>query len=359
MIINNKILFRFMILALLSGWISAASFAQELKFINPENKNIRYSGRIDFSEKALPKYWQPGVYFTTRFKGNYTEVLLNDENRWNKNYNYVQIVVDGKSYRQQLSRKTDTIRISVPGKGWHNLTICKDTEAQVGYMKFSGLRARKIKKSKNPPFRKIEFFGNSITCGMGADESLIKCDEGEWYEQHNAWMSYAGHSARAFNAEFHLSSVSGIGLMHSCCGMEITIPQVYDKISMYDNQCFWDFNRYQPDLVVIALGQNDGIQPNDEFVKNYAEFVQKLSGHYPEANFLLISSPMANDDLRKFMSEALREIVGTLQGKIRNKADYYIFRERFISGCSEHPSLGEHEEIARLITPKIREFMNW
>ncbi|MEI9807596.1 MAG: hypothetical protein WDO16_06760 [Bacteroidota bacterium] len=105
------------------------------------------------------------------------------------------------------------------------------------------------------PEHKIECIGNSITCGTGSDASAIPCGKGVWQDQHNAYLSYGAITARTLNAQYHLSAVSGIGLMRSCCNMNVIMPQVFDKISMRDDTIAWDFNQYQPDIVTICLGK--------------------------------------------------------------------------------------------------------
>ena len=61
----------------------------------------------------------------------------------------------------------------------------------------------------------MEFIENSITCGTGSDQSVVPCDKGVRQDQHNAYLSYSPAVARSFNAQWQLSAVSGIGLMHS------------------------------------------------------------------------------------------------------------------------------------------------
>src|SRR4029077_4929292 len=131
------------------------------------------------------------------------------------------------------------------------------------------IRCAKLVKPPSKRIRKIEFIGNSITCGTGSDLSEIPCGKGKWQDQHNAYMSYGAVTARTLGAQYHLSAVSGIGLMHSCCNMNIIMPQVFDKISMRNDTIKWDFKMYQPNVVTVCLGQNDGIQDSATFCKNY------------------------------------------------------------------------------------------
>jgi len=91
------------------------------------------------------------------------------------------------------------------------------------------------------PARKIEFIGNSITCGTGSDVSKVRCGEGKWHDQHNAYMAYGPLVARHFNAQWHLSAYSGIGLIHSCCGIKFTMPEVFDRINFTPENDSWNF----------------------------------------------------------------------------------------------------------------------
>src|SRR5699024_6890054 len=83
-----------------------------------------------------------------------------------------------------------------------------------GYAKFFGfeligggqlLDAPALKK------RKIEFYGNSITCGVSNEAPGVSKDLfGSKYE--NNYYSYAAMTARHFNAQYYCIAKSGIGL---------------------------------------------------------------------------------------------------------------------------------------------------
>ena len=260
---------------------SSSSYAQRissLKFFPADDPFIQYMGRIDFTNPKLPRFWQPGVTVSIRFTGASCRLIVNDEILWGKNHNYYELVADGKAYRLQTKSATDTIDVTkyLSEKKEHNVSFVKNTEANIGYLEFRGVLCN---GSLLPPpgklKRKIEFIGNSITCGAGSDLSAIPCGKGVWQDQHNAYLSYGAIAARKLNAQYHLSSVSGIGLMHSCCNMNIIMPPVFDKISMRNDTIGWDFNNYQPDVVTICLGQNDGIQDSVTFCNNYIAFIKQ------------------------------------------------------------------------------------
>ena len=117
-------------------------------------------------------------------------------------HNWVSIEVDGiykgrvkvevgeaRNYPISIANKNESLQLNSDTVS-HIITIYKATEASNGGVLFNGddliteeLAPQTIKK-------KIEFIGNSITCGYGADETEITCGKGEWYDQHNAYLGY-------------------------------------------------------------------------------------------------------------------------------------------------------------------------
>ncbi len=356
---RSSMLFSFLLSCLL--FAAAAKAQSPVKYYAADHPNIQYTGRIDFTNPLLPRFWQPGVYISFRFTGNECELLMNDEMLWGNNHNYIQLIVDGKAHRLQTKTKNDTLSVTayLSAAEVHTVILCKNTEANIGYMELVGIRCKELLEALPKPKRKIECIGNSITCGTGSDESAVPCGKGKWQDQHNAWLSYGAITARNLTAQFHLSSVSGIGLMHSCCNMTVTMPQVFDKVSMRNDTIAWNFANYQPDVVTICLGQNDGIQNERIFCTNYVAFVQQLRRHYPNATFVLLSSPMASETLKSYMQKSIATVLKELKAKGETKVYAYTFRQRYNNGCDNHPSLAEHELIAAELTSFIKKTMNW
>jgi len=351
--------FRFIFFITLVIGLNSCSNAGQLKFYPANDPQIRYTGRIDFSDPLHPRFWQPGVYIEWQFEGSDCEMIINDEVLWGNSHNYLEIVVDGKARRIQTKSSTDTIQIAKGlAAGKHLVRICKNTEAGIGYLELAGVRCEKLVPLSPAPTRKMEFIGNSITCGMGSDQSEIACDKGVWYDQHNAYLSYGAITARTLNAQYHLSAVSGIGLMHSCCNMKVIMPQVFDKINMRDDSIAWDFRRYQPDVVTVCLGQNDGIQDSLLFCNNYISFLKRLRQYYPAATIICLSSPMADEKLTIAMKKYLTAITEEMQ-KADKKIHAFFYSRQYNKGCSWHPSLEEHRQIAEELTAFVKKLMKW
>jgi hypothetical protein len=327
-----------------------------------DDTRIQYTGRIDFTNPKLPRFWQPGVTTTIRVEDVICDLIIQDEMLWGTNHNYIELVVDGIEIRMQTKSKRDTINVGqyfIPGKKFHDVQLVKNTEANIGYIEFVAVRCSNLLMPPPKPVRKIECIGNSITCGTGSDMSIVPCGKGKWQDQHNAYMSYGSIMSRTLNAQCHLSAVSGIGLMHSCCNMNIIMPQVYDKISMRNDTIQWNFKNYQPDVVTVCLGQNDGIQDSVTFCDSYISFLEKLRTYYPKSVFILLSSPMANDNLRNFMKATITSVQKSMKKNGDKKVYTYIFNKQYSSGCDYHPSLDEHKLIAKELTAFVKKVMKW
>jgi len=322
---------------------------------------LQYVGRIDYSDPAKPRLHAPGVYITAYFEGNTCEVVINDEVKWGNKHNYVSFIIDEQApIRMKLKEQQNIINLSDKlTKGKHKLVICKSTEANIGYIGLESIKVDKLLKPKALPIRRIECYGNSITCGTGSDMSVVPCDSGEWHDQHNAYMSYGAVTARNLNAQWMLSSFSGIGLIHSCCNITFAMPQIFDKVNFNDNAINWNFSNYQPDVVTIALGQNDGVQDSVAFCSAYVDFIGKLRVYYPKATFICLTSPMADETLVAVMKRYLTGIVDHLNSAGDKNVYKYYFSKRFHAGCGDHPSLAEHEQIAAELTDYIKKVKKW
>ncbi|RXK83237.1 SGNH/GDSL hydrolase family protein [Filimonas effusa] len=349
--------------SLLVTGLQAGSTNKPLQFYKASSPLLRYTGRIDFTDINQPRLWTAGSYVTAGIKGDSCAFIIGDEHLYNKYRNYIEIIIDGKqTYRLQLKKDVDTIGIHLgdDNNATHQVIICKNTETSIGYMSIGGIMAMDLSSLPAPaPVRKIEFIGNSITCGTGSDISEKPCGQGEWYDQHNAWFSYGAITARNLKANWHLTSVSGIGLVHSCCDMKVLMPQVFDKINLAGNSLAWDFSRYQPDVVTICLGQNDGQQDSVLFCNAYEKFINTIRMHYPEAAIICLTSPMADEGLLKMMRRYLDAIVTGCNDRGDRNVYRYYFGRRYHSGCGDHPSLAEHHEIAQELSDFISRIKGW
>ena len=349
-------------IVLLNISIAAASGTNtNLKLFKADNTKIQYVGRVDFSNPQVPRIWAPGVYISARFKGSKCEILLNDEDGGN-NHNYLEIIIDNKNpYRIELTNKINTIKLpDTLSNTEHTVIICKDTESNIGYIDFVGFRCEKLLSLPSKPTRKIEYFGDSITSGTGMDLSVIPCGKGQWYDQHNAYMSYGALTSRNLNAQWQLTALAGVGLVHSCCNMNVLMPHIYDKVFLRNDTIAWNFRDYQPDVVTICLGQNDGPkQDSTFFCSTYVNFIKAIRQHYPKADIICLTSPMGDNTLTPVLKRYLTAITGYLNARGDAKVYKYFFSKQYHNGCGGHPDLADHKLIADELTGYIKQLKGW
>jgi lysophospholipase L1-like esterase len=327
-------------------------------FYGAENKLFNYVGRIDFSDKTAPRFWAPGVYIQASFSGPFCELEINDEGFLKKSseHNYIEVAIDSLPVQRiHLTGKSNKIVVAknLP-KGKHTITICKTTETKIGYLEFIGLRVEKLLPFKKKK-RRIEFIGDSMTCGNGMENKAFQCGERNWFDQHCAYISYGPSLARRLNADWMLTSVSGYGMSRSCCSNDKTIPEIYDYTDLSQCSIKWDKKNYRPDLISICLGQNDGKQKVEIFTSTYLNFLKKLRKENPTTTLLILDSPMARESFKPYLDSVLTIIYKRFND---NNTLLYLYKKRYCNGCVGHPTKVEHklmtEELYTFLKPTLK-----
>ncbi len=217
----------------------------------------------------------------------------------------------------------------------------------------------------------IEFIGNSITCGAAADPSEVPCGSGQYHDQHNAYLAYGPRVARALNANFVLSSVSGIGVYRNWNSDGPAMPQVYEKVDFQDtNPQRWNFTTFTPQVVSIALGTNDFSNgdgkkerlPFDSarYVTNYIKFVQVVKSKYPRAQVALLSSPMIQEKNRERLQNCLTAVKARIDATHPSDKPValHFFQPMRASGCSGHPNVDDHAILAQELLAFFKKLVN-
>jgi lysophospholipase L1-like esterase len=290
-------------------------------------------------------------------------------------YNYVAIELDNQYKGRIKVTNTNTneyVIYAAQKKLWHLLRIYKATEAQNGLVIVNYIKALKLKRVTESQKKKIEFIGNSITCGFGNDDKEIPCNNGsKWYDQHNSYWSYASRIARSLNVDFMLSAISGAGIYRDWNSDGPTVPQQYESAYLViDSTARWNFKNYIPDVVVIALGTNDlsggdGKKPRNPFdsttfVDTYIKFLKIIYGHYANTQIVLITSPMLNGGKAEKLLSCLKAVRKSMTQQSISPRTIKIFEFKPMqpTGCDGHPSMKEHEEMANEFLPFMKQVMN-
>lgn len=283
-------------------------------------------------------------------------------------HNYIVIEVDGKYIgRQQIQTSDNAIPVKALTDSKHTVTIYKATEAANGNVIFTSAEG-KLFNAKKTVKKKIEFIGDSITCGMGNDTIAIPCGKGEWYDQHNGYYSYAPITARALNADFLLSAVSGIGIYRNWNDEHIDeaiMPDVYENLYLNkDNSKPYTFG-FNPDITCIALGTNDFSEGDgkkqrlpfneEKYIANYVNFIKTVYKHSPDTHIVLLDSPMVKGEKSKTFAKCLNRIKDAINKEKGHKpVTVFIYNEVIPHGCGYHPEIEDDKLMASQLAPYLQ-----
>ncbi len=337
------------------------------------DSHIQIMGRHLVDKDGSVKFAASGVTFYMKFRGTRLAVDLDDEFRDSTSYNWFDVIVDGKpvhEFRTKMGQTRYVLADSLQS-GVHTLILCKATEGQNGHNKLVDVLTQQLLQAAHLPDRKIEYIGDSITCGFGDDTLQFACSKGQWFDHTNAWYAYGPRLSRLLHTQWMLSSVSGMGMYRNWNSPGPVMPDVYNGVYMeYTKKPVpWDFSKYTPDLVVIALGTNDfskgnGKEPRpkldgDAFVKAYTNFVATVRQKYPNTKFLLANSPMFGPDQKEILSGYLHRVIENREAAGDSAITYFSWGQTFNSGCDGHPDMKQQGEMAKLLAQKVRDYMNW
>ncbi len=310
------------------------------------------------------------VHFGFSFEGKDCQVFasLPDTN----SHNYFQYTLDD-TYQKKVridGNSHQPIVLSAPEDGKHIVWIYKTTEAQTGPIDIQKIAGKSLKALTVPDARLIEFIGNSITCGAAADPSEVPCGTGVYHDQHNAYYAYGPRVARALAVNYIMSCVSGIGIYRNWNSDGPAMPEVYEKANLRKEGIeLWDFKKYTPNIVSIALGTNDFSNgdgkkarlPFDSatFVNHYTSFVELVKSKYPLAQIALLSSPMVHGDSRTLLQHCLTAVKQNIDASYANGARValYFFNPMQAHGCSGHPNVEEHAILANELIPFFQKLL--
>ncbi len=343
----------------------------ELRFIAPDDKAISYMGRIDFKSPLSPKIIFAGTTITLRFKGRRADIKLLNHKFYNTQE--LGVVIDGRVLKLTFEDSSQPITLTAVQNledTEHELIIYKRQDAS-HYFEFLGFYIDgDILPAKEKPSRRIECYGDSVSSGQVCEacDYLGKSDpDGHNGSYDNVWYSYSMITARNLGAQIHNIAQGGIAVldktgyfhMPDCIGLETA----YDKLCYFPEGGYsdWDFSQYTPQVVIMAVGQND---PHNEgnpdnnitepvfrsrWTTKYKEILKSIRAHYPRAVIILATTLLYHD---KVWDEAIEECMKALMAEGMDNIYHFLYKR---NGCGTpgHPRILEQYEMATELTAFI------
>lgn len=342
--------------------------------ISAENADIRRLGRTLMRNGTLwLGYSLTGAEFDfdgTSLSAELTTDWVNDE-AWKENFQpYMAVLVNGKlskrfavsegtaEYELYRSEKAEKVRIRL-------VKLSENAFSKVGVLSFSA--NGKLTATKPCSERRIEFVGDSITCGFGIEGRSV-CDNFKTSTE-NPLINYASLTANGLGAEYQLTSWTAIGVYSNSVKDESvtepdnawTMPVIYDYTDkavdgMLGNEPEkWDFSRFAPQLIVVNLGTNDkdftrGIPERTAAFENcYREFIAHIREKNPQAHIICALGAMGRELLPQ-----VENAVKVLADERITSLGFDVQREEDGIGSEWHPSAVTHRKMADKLIAEIK-----
>lgn len=222
----------------------------------------------------------------------------------------------------------------------------------------------------------IEFIGDSITCGYGADDEVAEHTFSTATE--NVTAAYAYKAAQLLDADYSMVSISGYGIISGWTptvgvkSPQQLLPNYYEKLGFsygsYQGQTPadvpWDFSAFTPELIVINLGTNDNSYTGDDparqedYCTHYAAFLHVVRSHNPNATILCTLGTMGDNlypqvekAVALYQAETGDSNISCMHFAVQSPADGYA--------VAWHPSQLTHSKAANALVQHVQQLMSW
>lgn len=280
------------------------------------NNYVRWFGRTYYDTKSEVFWFNHTCSgFEFSFTGTHAEceimACLYESERFRP---YVAIFLDGEKNPEKakiipLNRKLNYIELADGlENGIHRVKVVKITEQTTDNIGSSrcGLISLNVDGEflnfKRETDRKIEFYGDSITCGYGITAG---CDTEFSTKTENGLLSYAALTSVLLNAEANYVCASGWPLVKNLYN-DVYLLKKIDKID-FSNDDKWDFSLFTPGVVALNIGTNDSpyimsLKGNEaetarkNYLAAYKSLVKTIHRLYPEADIVALWGMMCKEN---------------------------------------------------------------
>lgn len=335
-------------------------------FILPSDPHIEYVGRISFANLDAPRFTYPGVSISALFEGTSLNMIAKPMSGF-----FMVRIDDNDPFKVAFANEQDsviTLASQLPD-GIHEVFIMNCIESFLPVSEFRGFLLDQdchLQAKERQYSLRLEFVGNSMTCGYGIESNNPSDTFSKETENH--YYAYPALVSKGLNAQYVVVARSGIGVYRNYGGpVEGSVdclPNLYDYTLYGDTTEVWDFSRYIPDIVCVNLGTNDCVLEGysihllkDAFVK----FSQKLRSIYPDAKIIWMTGCMLHgkplEDLQSVLDEVVQESK-TAGDKCMYRFDFTPQTGDLGYAAGWHPSRQQHERMADELISFMRTIVN-
>jgi lysophospholipase L1-like esterase len=317
----------------------------------PALADVHLIGRFDDMNRSS---WS-GSSYRTRVSGGPVSVSLDAPSGI-----HFEVEVDGVSQGTFVTQQGDNDYVvpNTPPAGAYELLVHRRVEGFFGDVRFVGITpgaGEEIVPTPWPYDHRVEFIGDSITCGYGALGPDEFCDFSA--DTESSYVSYAAVASRAVNASAHLIAFSGKGVFQNYGGDQSELmPELYLR-TLTSDPAPWDFaTDTDPDAVLINLGTNDFsvALAEADFVGAYVGLLTTVRQHRPEAAIFAVRWEHWGPTHMGWVSAALSQFADPDVHEVTfaiDPADGW--------GCDYHPSAVTHEKLGAQLATTFQSVLGW
>lgn len=283
-----------------------------------------------------------------------------------KNYPRLKLFIDNTDMNTIfiMDRESQSITVTTNlSAGTHTIRLHKITEAKMSHVRFDNVILESCQliphEIASDSRTKIEFIGDSITCGYGVygepDSDFHICEE-------DGTQTYAYLAAQELNLNARYTAVSGFGVYTQYDGdLNGVLPKIYPYTNYFvDSTIEYDFNEFIPNIIVINLGTNDAKwldKPmyKENFIPAYVTFLFYIRSKYPDAKLLLLGGTLC-----EFLYPYIEDVVKCAKAHGMKNIDSYElpFHDVAQDGiASGHPTIATHKKDANRLIEKLKEIL--
>ena len=216
------------------------------------------------------------------------------------------------------------------------------------------------------PAHKILFIGDSITAGYGLRGNTHDCN---YSPSSNAPLkTYAGLSAQALDARMHLIAISGRGVVNNYGdNPKPVMPRQMDNALPDTNGADvdgdkWEYGKFRPEVVVIALGTNDASSANftaAQFKSGYLDFAKDIRARFPSAHIVLASGPIMDSEAGSAVVAGIDYAQAEIKDAKVTRLHFTLSESQLKWSCNGHPGRDSQAHMARDLSAHIAGLTGW
>lgn len=339
--------------------------------VSPRDPHFQYMGRFAFVGADEAQLGFPGVTIRFVYRGPAPTIVLGAGSAtcaFNLSVNgWDPVVIRLPEGRSVLPLPSGP----APAGGWL-VELVRRNESWQGVASFEGLRLPPGCELLDPPSlpaRRLMFIGDSITCGEAVDRFPPELDNTP--RMSDAPRSYGMILARRLHAQVHLVSYGGRGVLRDWQGRtDVPNAREFFQRALPDEAApQWDHSTYQPDAIVVALGQNDlssGFIDEPVFTEAFAKLFADLRRAHPHAAVLFTESPMRSEDpttedgrKRDLQRRCIRTVIEAARAQGDLRVDFAPLHQYPGTPTNAHPTAFQHEQMADELLGPLQRLTGW